>query len=136
MGGMCSFGGVVFVLGFEFWEMRWNFFVGFCCGVEDDIVVGKFIGVICVSFGFMSILFDVIRFLDFLIEFFVEEMVDEILIREDSDVVDFIYGCFLCVKFVIVFFIKSCGGYIVFCGVDWEVKFEGFVWDCEWCLVY
>jgi molybdenum cofactor sulfurtransferase len=135
-GGMCSPGGVASALGLEPWEMRRNFSAGFRCGAEDDIVAGKPTGAIRASFGPMSTLSDVTRFLDFLTEFFVEETADETLTREDSDVVDSIHGRSLRVKSVTVFPIKSCGGYTVPCGVDWEVKPEGLAWDREWCLVH
>ncbi|KAK0392464.1 hypothetical protein NLU13_1959 [Sarocladium strictum] len=134
-GGMCSPGGVASALGLEPWEMRRNFSAGFRCGAEDDIVAGKPTGAIRASFGAMSTLSDVTRFLDFLSEFFVEQNV-ALSTEEDVAVDDPVSKHALRVKAVTVFPIKSCGGYTIPPGVEWEVKPEGLAWDREWCLVH
>lgn len=134
-GGLCSPGGIATALGLESWEMRRNFSAGFRCGAEDDIVAGKPTGVIRVSIGAMSTLSDIQKFVEFMKEFYVEALIpwahspseSDDLTRERLE---------MKVKSITVYPIKSCGGFTVPRGNQWEVRPEGLAWDREWCLVH
>lgn len=131
-GGVCSPGGVVAALGLQPWEVRRNFSSGFRCGTDQDIIAGKPTGVIRVSFGAMSIVSDVDRFISFVDEFYREEAPTMPLptVSRCPDPVRFE------VQEIMVYPIKSCAGYTVPPDVPWEVKAEGLAWDREWCLVH
>ncbi|KAH7319972.1 MOSC N-terminal beta barrel domain-containing protein [Stachybotrys elegans] len=132
-GSLCSPGGIASVLDLTSWEMRKNYSAGFRCGSDNDIIHGKPTGVIRASLGAMSTLSDVTQFIDFVAEFFVEatkttsSTEDTHKPRHDTS---------LMVKSITVFPIKSCGGYNVPPGMQWEVRPEGLAWDREWCLVH
>jgi len=132
-GGVCNPGGVASALGLEPWEMMQNFSSGFRCGTENDIMAGKPTGVIRASLGAMSTISDVDSFVDFIAEFY-----------RDTSPVSMVTNAAgaprgssrLHIHSISVYPIKSCGGFEVPSGVDWEVKPEGLAWDREWCLVH
>ncbi|USP79762.1 hypothetical protein yc1106_07036 [Curvularia clavata] len=135
-GGLCNPGGVASSLGLAPWEMRENFSAGQRCGNDNDIIRAKPTGIIRVSFGAMSTLSDVERFVAFLHEFFVEDspkleappmMIADIEPPTQSR---------LHVESLCVYPIKSCAGFSVPPGTPWEVRPEGLAWDREWCLVH
>ncbi|KAK5663263.1 hypothetical protein OQA88_3690 [Cercophora sp. LCS_1] len=132
-GGVCNPGGISSSLGLQPWEMRKNFFSGFRCGTENDIMGGKPTGVVRVSLGAMSTISDVDSFVGFVREFYVDRSVASAAptppsqARGPSD---------LRVHAICVFPIKSCGGFEVPVGVEWEIRPEGLAWDREWCLIH
>lgn len=133
-GGLCNPGGIASALGLEPWEIRRNFSSGFRCGAENDIMGGKPTGVIRVSLGAMSTMSDVDRFLAFITEFYQTE---EITICPNPHVpVEGEPALDLHVEDIVVYPIKSCGGYRIPKGVRWDVRPEGLAWDREWCLVH
>ncbi|KAI0008873.1 PLP-dependent transferase [Xylariaceae sp. FL0662B] len=133
-GGLCNPGGIASALGLKPWEMKENFSSGFRCGTENDIISGKPTGVIRVSLGAMSTVSDVDKFVAFIDEFYrtdnapepapPEVMLDQTVVSE------------LRVESIMVYPIKSCGGFRIPNGTTWEVRAEGLAWDREWCLVH
>ncbi|KAK2026200.1 MOSC N-terminal beta barrel domain-containing protein [Colletotrichum zoysiae] len=131
-GGVCSPGGIASALGLSPWEMRNNFSSGFRCGTDQDIIAGKPTGVIRASLGAMSTLSDVAFLINFVREFYREEVVASSVHHTDMSA----SSAGLQVQRISVYPIKSCGGYSVPSGTAWEVKPEGLAWDREWCLVH
>lgn len=133
-GGVCNPGGITTSLNLEPWEMKRNFSSGFRCGNENDVICGKPTGVIRVSLGAMSTISDVTRFVSFINEFYrTEPAIDGPImtpLKEHTEEYDF------CVRDIMVFPVKSCGGYRISKGTSWEVRPEGLAWDREWCLVH
>ncbi|KXJ95992.1 molybdenum cofactor sulfurase [Microdochium bolleyi] len=131
-GGLCNPGGVATALQLEPWEMRQNFSSGFRCDNGNDIMNGKPTGVIRISLGAMSTMSDINRFADFVQEFYVNTTVGStspaILAGTVPD------GMYI--DQLVVYPIKSCGGFRVHAGTSWELKAEGLAWDREWCLVH
>ncbi|KAK7923129.1 MOSC N-terminal beta barrel domain-containing protein [Apiospora marii] len=133
-GGLCNPGGVAAALDLMPWEMKRNFSSGFRCGDDNDILEGKPTGTIRVSFGAMSTISDVDRFVAFVHEFYrssdgstFNQLRDETRSTSVPDLV---------VASITVFPIKSCGGFHIPEGRPWEVKTEGLAWDREWCLLH
>lgn len=132
-GGLCNPGGLATSIGLQPWEMKRNFSAGYRCGSDNDIIGGKPTGVIRASLGAMSTIRDVDSFLTFVQEFYIENrpvlvnLVPAISQESPSN---------LFVESLTIYPIKSCGGFEVPSGVDWEVRKEGLAWDREWCLVH
>ncbi|KAI1426540.1 molybdenum cofactor sulfurase [Xylaria sp. FL1777] len=133
-GGLCNPGGIAAALELEPWEMRQNFSAGFRCGNEHDIINGKPTGVIRVSLGAMSTLSDVDKFLSFIEEFYREDCQPQSVFRTESIVNNDVSNVF--VDTIMVYPIKSCGGFRIPTGIPWAVRPEGLAWDREWCLVH
>ncbi|KAI1117999.1 molybdenum cofactor sulfurase [Nemania sp. NC0429] len=133
-GGLCNPGGVAAALGLEPWEMKQNLSAGFRCGSENDVMNGKPTGVIRVSLGAMSTLSDVDKFIDFIKEFYREEYQPPAGAYPESIVEDDKPN--LIVNTLMVYPIKSCGGFRVPDDLPWAVRPEGLAWDREWCLVH
>lgn len=119
----------------EPWEMKKNCSAGFRCGMDNDLMNGKPVGVIRASLGAMSTKADVDGFLEFIREFYVESA--PVQLPEEVDVSENPAGQpTLRVKTITVYPIKSCGGFVVPEGVPWDIRPEGLAWDREWCLVH
>ncbi|KAG7293017.1 hypothetical protein NEMBOFW57_003062 [Staphylotrichum longicolle] len=132
-GGVCNPGGIASALGLQPWEMIQNFSSGFRCGTENDIMAGKPTGVIRASLGAMSTVSDVDSFVDFIAEFYQDASPIPMVTKAAGTP----HGSSqLHIHSIFVYPIKSCGGFEVPSGVDWEVKPEGLAWDREWCLVH
>jgi molybdenum cofactor sulfurtransferase len=132
-GGLCNPGGLATALGLEPWEMRRNFSAGFLCGNDNDVIAGKPMGMIRASLGAMSTIQDVDRFVNFIREFYVEGC--KAVTQEPASLAsDEISGLFI--ESLTIYPIKSCGGFAISEGVDWEVRKEGLAWDREWCLLH
>ncbi|MCJ1318018.1 hypothetical protein MMC15_003345 [Xylographa vitiligo] len=130
-GGLCNPGGVASSLGLKPWEMRRNFSAGQRCGNENDIMDGMPTGMLRLSLGAMSTLGDVQTFLDFVKELFVEhsEVVQRIPMELRTATKFY-------VETLMIYPIKSCGGWRIPPDVSWGIKPEGLAWDREWCLVH
>jgi molybdenum cofactor sulfurtransferase len=132
-GGVCNPGGIASALGLEPWEIRQNFSSGFRCGAENDIMAGKPTGVIRASLGAMSTISDVDSFVGFVAEFFRDvcpaSIVTEPVVQPRGSSQFHLHS-------ISVYPIKSCGGFQVPPGLDWEVRPEGLAWDREWCLLH
>ncbi|KAF1996128.1 PLP-dependent transferase [Amniculicola lignicola CBS 123094] len=135
-GGLCNPGGVASSLGLAPWEMRENFSAGQRCGNDNDIIRGKPTGMIRASVGAMSTLKDVLSFVNFIQEFFVQTAVPDAplsisLVQEEPPTPSRLH-----VESLSVYPIKSCAAWSVPPGTAWEVRREGLAWDREWCLVH
>lgn len=134
-GGVCNPGGIAAALDLQPWEMKKNFSAGFRCGLDNDIMNGKPVGVIRASLGAMSVKADVDGFLDFIEEFFVEAKIPQL--PEDMPMpAKSVAKPSLRVKAITVYPIKSCGGFAVPAGTNWPIRSEGLAWDREWCLLH
>ena len=130
-GGLCNPGGIADALDLQPWEMRRNFSSGHRCGNENDVLGGKPTGVLRISLGAMSNMQDIICFINFLEEFFVER---EVVQQEPEEAA---LNCSdLFIETLTVYPIKSCGGWPVPPDTMWEIREEGLIWDREWCLVH
>ncbi|KXH56545.1 MOSC N-terminal beta barrel domain-containing protein [Colletotrichum salicis] len=130
-GGVCSPGGIASALGLSPLEMRKNFSAGFRCGTDQDVIAGKPTGVIRASLGAMSTISDVDFLVDFIDEFYREEVADEDCRTETTT-----SSIRIQVQSISVYPIKSCGSFAVPFGMAWEIMPEGLAWDREWCLVH
>lgn len=135
-GGLCNPGGVAASLGLAPWEMHENFSAGQRCGNENDIMRGKPTGMVRVSLGAMSTLTDVLGFVDFLREFFVQREPPNAILHDQCEEREAALTSRLHVESLSVYPIKSCAGFSVPPGQAWEVYPEGLAWDREWCLVH
>ncbi|KAK7752429.1 hypothetical protein SLS62_005582 [Diatrype stigma] len=133
-GGVCNPGGIASALNLQPWEMRRNFSAGFRCGSEADIIGGKPTGIIRVSLGAMSTIADVDHFAEFIDEFYRTPSPTESVSLATPDLGEAQSNLY--VQSIMVYPIKSCGGYQVPKGAAWEVRAEGFAWDREWCLIH
>ncbi|KAI0908110.1 molybdenum cofactor sulfurase [Ustulina deusta] len=133
-GGVCNPGGIAAALGLEPWEMKQNFSAGFRCGNEHDVINGKPTGVIRVSLGAMSTVSDVDKFIAFIEEFYREDRQPQPVSHPVSIVKNDASNAF--VDTIMVYPIKSCGGFRIPAGIPWAVRPEGLAWDREWCLVH
>ena len=130
-GGLCNPGGIASSLELEPWEMERNFSAGQRCGGENDIMDGKPTGSLRVSLGAMSSLQDILIFVDFVKEFFVEHLSTRNTTMEPCHETPSFY-----VESLMVYPIKSCGGWPVPMDVSWDIREEGLAWDREWCVVH
>ncbi|EGO53694.1 hypothetical protein NEUTE1DRAFT_106582 [Neurospora tetrasperma FGSC 2508] len=135
-GGVCNPGGIATALGLEPWEMKQNFSSGFRCGTDNDTMGGNPTGIIRVSLGTMSTIADVDRFVQFVEEFYREDTPPTLPPPETKLEPSLRNTPELFIKSIVVYPIKSCAGFHVPPGIDWEVRSEGLVWDREWCLVH
>ncbi|KAK3497988.1 pyridoxal phosphate-dependent transferase [Neurospora hispaniola] len=135
-GGVCNPGGIASALGLEPWEMKQNFSSGFRCGMDNDNMGGKPTGIIRVSLGAMSTIADVDRFVQFVEEFYREDTPPTLPPPETKLEPSLRNTLELYIKSIVVYPIKSCAGFHVPPGIDWEVHPEGLAWDREWCLVH
>lgn len=132
-GGVCNPGGVAHYLDLEPLDMIRNFSAGQRCGNDNEGLGGKPTGVIRVSLGAMSNMKDIRTFIDFMKEFFVQQIG---LPDHRYQVSPLQSQSRLYIESLTVYPIKSCGGYSVPPNTSWEVKEEGLAWDREWCLVH
>ncbi|KAI0017660.1 PLP-dependent transferase [Xylariomycetidae sp. FL0641] len=133
-GGVCNPGGIASALCLEPWEIRRNFSAGFRCANDNDIMSGKPTGVIRVSVGAMSTTSDVDRFVAFLDEFYRTQADSSSVVHESLSAPQVTPDLY--VDTIMIYPVKSCGGFRISPGLDWEVRPEGLAWDREWCLVH
>jgi molybdenum cofactor sulfurtransferase len=112
-GGLCNPGGVASSLGLAPWEMRENFSAGQRCGNDNDVMRARPTGMARVSFGAMSTLSDVDKFVDFVSEFFVQECQPLDVSPIMSAAVEPPTQSRLHVESLSVYPIKSCAGFSV-----------------------
>ncbi|KAL2172101.1 hypothetical protein VTG60DRAFT_471 [Thermothelomyces hinnuleus] len=112
--------------------MKQNFSSGFRCGTDNDIMAGKPTGIIRASLGAMSTIADVDSFVAFVAEFYR----DTSPILAPPQLESLPSGTRLQIHSITIYPIKSCGGFRIPPGIEWEVRPEGLAWDREWCLVH
>ena len=130
-GGLCNPGGIASSLGLSPWDMRRNFSAGQRCGNENDTMGGKPTGMLRLSLGAMSTLADVRTFVQFVNEFFVEHK--EVTQQFPLEILN---PTSFYVETLVIYPIKSCGGWRIPHHISWDIKPEGLAWDREWCLVH
>ena len=130
-GGLCNPGGIASSLSLSPWEMKRNFSAGQRCGNENDIIGGKPTGMIRVSLGAMSTLKDVSSFLAFVREFFVDTNSSTQLPIRELPLPSSFY-----IETLMIYPIKSCGGWRIPLDTSWHIRPEGLAWDREWCLLH
>lgn len=135
-GGVCCPGGVASTLGLSPADVRKNFSSGIRCGSLHDIVSGKPTGIIRASLGAMSIKDDVDRFIEFISMFYCERKPEPPAVLSPSATATASQSAQLEVKNIIIYPIKSCGGFHIPSNSRWRVRREGLAWDREWCLVH
>ena len=131
-GGLCNPGGVASSLALEPWEMKRNFSSGQRCDNGNDIIGGKPTGMIRVSLGAMSNMQDVLAFVRFIEEFFVDHQVANI---HAIPRISLIPSNFF-VESLFIYPVKSCSGWSVPPSTRWDIRHEGLAWDREWCIVH
>lgn len=118
------------------------------CWDDTDILNGKPTGSIRVSLGAMSTVDDVVSFIAFLEEYFIDtsdpdavtptvDLIGETkeLEATSEDHPDFISSAPVQVDSVIIYPIKSCRGYKIPQGQSWPIAPHGLLYDREWMLV-
>jgi molybdenum cofactor sulfurtransferase len=132
-GGLCNPGGVARHLGLSPEEMRKNFASGQRCGDNHDIINGKPVGAVRISFGAMSSLSDVEALTAFVQEFYVDTT---ILQRAAPFPQPPIPQSGFFIESLSIYPIKSCAAYSIPPDTKWRVKESGLDFDREWCLVH
>ncbi|KAH8839020.1 hypothetical protein MCOR02_002456 [Pyricularia oryzae] len=136
-GSLCNPGGIAIALALEPWEMKRNFSAGLRCGADNDMALGKPTGVIRASLGAMSTTSDVDRFVAFIVEFFCDDGAASRDLQTPRVQPSLASGeAELCVDSLTIYPIKSCAGYSIPHGKQWQVRPEGLAWDREWCLLH
>ncbi|TLS29584.1 hypothetical protein PpBr36_01132 [Pyricularia pennisetigena] len=136
-GSLCNPGGIATALALEPWEMKRNFSAGLRCGADNDMALGKPTGVIRASLGAMSTISDVDRFVAFIVEFFCDDGVASRDLQAPRMEPSLASGeAELFVDSLTIYPIKSCAGYSIPRGKQWQVRPEGLAWDREWCLLH
>ncbi|RKP12938.1 pyridoxal phosphate-dependent transferase [Piptocephalis cylindrospora] len=135
-GSFCNPGASQTWLGLTDQALREQFEAGHICGDDKDLIKGHPTGAIRASLGASSSMDDVNRLIGFLIRYFLnprslcapENPLSVTLTREEPQLPE---GR---ISKLILYPIKSCGGYIVPEGVNWRMKESGLEWDREWML--
>lgn len=141
-GGLCNPGGAARYLNMSTTEIKRNYDAGQRCGDDNDIIAGKPTGSLRVSFGAMSSMRDVNRFLEFVDEFYVDKNVrvpsnkHHLSNGFTSTIAPLNTSPKFYVEKLCVYPVKSCGAFTVPGGVPWEVRPEGLAWDRQWCLIH
>ncbi|KAF2015933.1 PLP-dependent transferase [Aaosphaeria arxii CBS 175.79] len=135
-GGLCNPGGIAKYLQLAPWEMKENFSAGQRCGNDNDIMRARPTGMIRVSLGAMSTLQDVVSFIDFLKDFFIQDTPRLLAPSLTPLLVEPAAQGSMHVESLAIYPLKSCAAWHVPHGQRWEIRPEGLAWDREWCLVH
>ncbi|KAI9890058.1 MAG: hypothetical protein M1814_004574 [Vezdaea aestivalis] len=134
-GGLCNPGGIALHLKLSPWHLRENFSAGHRCGNEMDIVNGRPTGAIRISFGAMSNMEDVDKFLAFIKEYFQSTSITISPLDRAPIKVDPTTKAYR-VERLAIFPIKSCGAWPIPKETSWTIRPEGLEWDREWALLH
>lgn len=132
-GGLCNPGGIARHLDLSSDVMRKNFDSGQRCGDDNDVLDGKPVGSLRISFGAMSSWSDVANFMAFIEEFYVDKNAPQMAAPPSRN--PNWHGGFS-IESLSIYPIKSCAAYCIPPDVMWEVKESGLAFDREWCLVH
>jgi molybdenum cofactor sulfurtransferase len=132
-GGLCNPGGIARHLNLSSDEMRKNFVSGQRCGDNHDVIDGKPVGTLRISFGAMSSLSDVGNFIAFVEEFYIDKNI--LQMAAPSPPTPILHSGFF-IESLSIYPIKSCAAYRIPPDIRWEVKESGLAFDREWCLVH
>lgn len=86
VGSMCNPGGLDAYLGLKPWEIEQNYATGHVCSDDNDIIGGKPTGTIRISLGAMSTIDDILVFVGFLQEFYVDGEAVELDLRSAPNI--------------------------------------------------
>ncbi|KAA8893702.1 pyridoxal phosphate-dependent transferase [Sphaerosporella brunnea] len=131
VGGMCNPGGMDAHVGLKPWEIEQNYAAGHVCSDDHDIMNGKPTGAIRISMGAMSTVDDVLTFVKFVEDFYV----DKDAVRIDPEKASHAQTESI-VESLTIYPIKSCSGFKIPAGIPWEIRPHGLAWDREWCLIH
>ena len=132
-GGLCNPGGIARHLNLSSEQMRKNFASGQRCGDDRDVIDGKPVGALRISFGAMSSLSDVEAFVSFIQEFYVDKKMLQVAAPPPHM---HVLHCGFFIESLSIYPIKSCAAYRIPSDTKWEVKESGLTFDREWCLVH
>ncbi|KAF9908582.1 hypothetical protein EC991_009727 [Linnemannia zychae] len=144
-GGFCNPGSMQRWLDLSAEEVKKNLEAGHVCWDDTDILNGKPTGSIRVSLGAMSTVDDVVSFVAFLEEYFIDtsdpdaisptvDLIGEELEATSPDLA-LNSSAPVQVDSVIIYPIKSCRGYKIPKGQSWPIAPHGLLYDREWMLV-
>ncbi|KAF9926698.1 hypothetical protein FBU30_003774 [Linnemannia zychae] len=139
-GGFCNPGSMQRWLDLSADDVKKNLEAGHVCWDDTDILNGKPTGSVRVSLGAMSTVDDVVSFIAFLEEYFIDTSDPDAiaptvdLIGENEEL-DNISPIPVHVDSVIIYPIKSCRGYKIPQGQSWPIAPHGLLYDREWMLV-
>ncbi|KAF9206670.1 hypothetical protein BGZ49_002031 [Haplosporangium sp. Z 27] len=140
-GGFCNPGSMQRWLNLSADEVKKNLEAGHVCWDDTDILNGKPTGSVRVSLGAMSTVDDVLNFISFLEEYFIDTSdpdaitISKDLIGETEDTIENTELVPIEIDSVIIYPIKSCRGYKVPRGKSWPIAPHGLLYDREWMLV-
>ncbi|KAK6348500.1 hypothetical protein TWF718_006290 [Orbilia javanica] len=132
-GGLCNPGGVMKWMNLSEQEMRKNFAEGKRCGDEWDLMNGKPTGAIRVSLGAMSSLDDVVKFISFIDEFYVDNTPSLYTTEPFSNSCSHTATK---ISKISVYPIKSCAAFDVPPSQSWRIMTQGLEYDREFCLIH
>ncbi|KAK9764960.1 hypothetical protein K7432_007088 [Basidiobolus ranarum] len=134
-GGFCNPGAMQRWLNLSSEEVQENLSAGHVCWDDKDIIGGKPTGSIRISLGAMSTFEDVIVWINFLKEFFVNDIEPNNYSnsKDGYDLIESLSETTL--DSVCVYPIKSCHGFHVPTNVAWPITPSGLKYDHEWMLV-
>ncbi|KAI7818532.1 pyridoxal phosphate-dependent transferase [Gamsiella multidivaricata] len=140
-GGFCNPGSMQRWLGLSADEVKKNLEAGHVCWDDTDILNGKPTGSIRISLGAMSTVDDVLAFIAFLEEYFIDNSDPDAIVQsldligEKGEIPDSSSSDPVQVDSVIIYPIKSCRGYKIPRGRSWPLAPHGLLYDREWMLV-
>ncbi|KAJ1385211.1 Pyridoxal phosphate-dependent transferase domain 1 [Sesbania bispinosa] len=123
-GCFCNPGACAKYLGLSHLDLISNTEAGHVCWDDQDIINGKPVGAVRVSFGYMSTYEDAKKFIDFVAN---GHLLSLLLAGLERDSLDTSY----CLKSITIYPIKSCGG---FSAQSWPLSNNGLKHDREWIL--
>ncbi|KAK7405438.1 hypothetical protein VNO78_06733 [Psophocarpus tetragonolobus] len=130
-GCFCNPGACAKYLGLSHLDLISNTEAGHVCWDDHDIINGKPVGAVRVSFGYMSTYEDAKKFVDFVASSFMspQNLIDNgnQMKGLENDLVD--TGYYL--KSITIYPIKSCGG---FSARSWPLSNNGLTFDRQWIL--
>ncbi|KAG0208544.1 hypothetical protein BGX28_000548 [Mortierella sp. GBA30] len=140
-GGFCNPGSMQRWLNLSAEEVKANLEAGHVCWDDTDILNGKPTGSIRVSLGAMSSIDDIVKFVAFLEEYFIDTSDPDAVVQTldliggQDELHESISATPVQVDSVIIYPIKSCRGYKIPRGQAWPIAPHGLLYDREWMLV-
>ncbi|KAL2641505.1 hypothetical protein R1flu_009092 [Riccia fluitans] len=131
-GCFCNPGACAKYLGISTEDMKENFEAGRVCWDDNDIINGRPVGAVRVSFGYMSTFEDCWVFLNFISAFFVESQTKTPATASASSLAaEPSGGPPVSLHSISVYPVKSCSG---FTATSWPLGDCGLLYDREWLI--
>ncbi|KAI8358909.1 pyridoxal phosphate-dependent transferase [Mortierella sp. GBAus27b] len=141
-GGFCNPGSMQRWLQLSADDVKKNLEAGHVCWDDTDILNGKPTGSIRVSLGAMTTVDDVVGFIAFLEEYFIDTSDPDAIIQSqdligEEDEIEAITSPStpIHIDSVVIYPIKSCRGFKIPRGQSWPIAPHGLLYDREWMLV-